>query len=136
VFGRELRLPCDVLFGAPPDREWSTTDHTADLVDHLHDIHHYVRQDLKLASNHMKTRYNKLANSTGYHEGNRMWLYCPTCIKGKSSKLQSLWEGPYKVVTWINDVVYGIQKNLRLRMMVVYLDQLVPYQGATRDELI
>jgi hypothetical protein len=21
VFGRELRLPCDVLFGAPPDRE-------------------------------------------------------------------------------------------------------------------
>jgi hypothetical protein len=26
VFGRKLRLPCDLMFGAPPDREMSTTD--------------------------------------------------------------------------------------------------------------
>jgi hypothetical protein len=32
VFGRELRLPCDLLFGAPPDRERPTTD-AADLAD-------------------------------------------------------------------------------------------------------
>jgi hypothetical protein len=24
VFGRELRLPCDLMFGAPPDEEQST----------------------------------------------------------------------------------------------------------------
>jgi hypothetical protein len=34
------------------------------LEDHLHDIHNYVRQHLKLASDWMKTRYDKLANST------------------------------------------------------------------------
>jgi hypothetical protein len=69
VFGRELRLPCDLLFGAPPDKERPTTEHAADLVTHIHDIHHYARQQLKMASDRMKTRYDKLANSAGYHEG-------------------------------------------------------------------
>jgi hypothetical protein len=43
VFGRELRLPCDLLFWAPPDKERPTIDHGANLVDHLHDIHNYAR---------------------------------------------------------------------------------------------
>jgi hypothetical protein len=68
-----------------------------------------------------------LANSAGYHEGDRVWLYRPTSMNGKSPKVQSSWEGPYKVVTRINDVVYRIQRNPRSRMMVVHLDQLAPY---------
>jgi hypothetical protein len=82
------------VFEAPPDKEQPTTDHVEDLVDHLHDIHHYARQHLKLANDRMKTRYDKLANSAGYHEGDRVWLYRPTRMKGKLSKLQSSWEAP------------------------------------------
>ena len=40
VFGRELRLPCDVMFGATPDMEQLTTDYTAVLVERIHDIHY------------------------------------------------------------------------------------------------
>jgi hypothetical protein len=116
--------------------EGPTTDYAADLVDHLHDIHNYARQHLKMASDRMKTRYDKLANSAGYQEGDRVWLYHPTRTKRKWPKLQSLWEGPYKVVTRINDVVCRIQKNLRSRMMEVHLDRLATYQGAARDQLI
>jgi hypothetical protein len=58
VFGRELRLPCDLCFEVPPDKNRPTTDYAADLVDHLHDIHNYARQHLKLASDRMKTRYD------------------------------------------------------------------------------
>jgi hypothetical protein len=82
-------------------------------VDHLNNIHRYARQHLKMASDWMKTRYDKLANSAGYQQGDRVWLYRPTRTKGKSPKLQSSWEGPYKLVTRINDVVYRIQKNPR-----------------------
>jgi hypothetical protein len=134
VFGRELRLPCDLLFGAPPDKERPTTDYAADLVDHLHDTHNYALQHLKLSSDRMKTLYDKLANCAGYHEGDSVWLYRPTRTKGKSPKLQSSWEGPYKVVTRINDVVYRIQRNPRSRMIVVHLDRLATDQGAARDE--
>jgi hypothetical protein len=53
VFGRELRLPCDLMFGAPPDKEQSVTGYTADLVERIHDIHHFASQHLKVASNRM-----------------------------------------------------------------------------------
>jgi hypothetical protein len=69
-----------------------------------------------------KTRYDKLANCAGYHEGDGVWLYHPTRTKRNSLKLQSSWEGPYKV---INDVIHRIQRNPRSRMMVVHLDGLV-----------
>jgi hypothetical protein len=62
VFRRELRLPGDLLFGAPPDKEQPTINHAADLVDWLHNIHNYARQHLKLASERMKTLYDKAAN--------------------------------------------------------------------------
>jgi hypothetical protein len=126
VFGRGTPTPCDLLFGAPPDKEWPTINHMADLVDHLHNIHNYAHQHLKLASDQMKTRYDKLANCAGYHEGDRMWLYHPTWTKGNFPKLQSSWDDTYKVITWINDVVYRIQRNPRSRMMVVHLDRLAP----------
>jgi hypothetical protein len=66
VFGRELHLPCDLLFGAPPDKEQSTTDYAAELVERLYNIHHYARRHLKVASDHMKTCYDRLANSAGF----------------------------------------------------------------------
>jgi hypothetical protein len=134
VFGRELRLPRDLPFGVLPDRERPTTDFAAELVNQLYDIHNYARRNLKLASDRMKTRYDKQANSAGYQEGDRVWLYRQTRTKAKSPKLQSSWAGPYKLVTRINDVVYRIQRNSRLRMMVVHLDRLASYQGAARDE--
>jgi hypothetical protein len=134
VFRQEFRLPCVLLFGALPDKERPTTNQVADLVDHLHDIHNYAPQHLKLASDWMKTWYDKLASSAGYHECNRVWLYHPTRTKGKSPTLQSWWEGPYRVVTRINDVVYRIRRNPTMRMMVLHLEQLAPYQGAARDE--
>jgi hypothetical protein len=135
VFGRELRLPCDLLFGAPPDKERPTTDHAAGLVDHLHDIHDYARRHLKLASDRMKTRYDELANCAGYHEGDRVWLYRPTRKKKKSPKLQSSWDGPYKIIARINDVVYRIQKTPRSRM-VVHLDRLATYHGVARASIL
>jgi hypothetical protein len=89
---------------------------------------------MRLASNRMKTRYDKLANCASYQEGDRVWLYCPTRTKGRSPKLQSSWESPYKIINRINDVVYRIQRSPRSRMMVVLLDRLAPYRGASRKE--
>jgi hypothetical protein len=77
----------------------------------------------------MKTRYDRLAKSTGYNEDDGVWLGRPTCMERKSSKLQSSWEGQYRVVTRINDVVYRIQRHPRYRMIEVNVDRLAPYEG-------
>jgi hypothetical protein len=49
----------------------------------------------------------------GLQQGNQVWLYHPTQIRGKSPKLQSLWEGQYKVITQINNVGYRIRQHSR-----------------------
>jgi hypothetical protein len=134
LFGRELRLPCDLIFGATPDKKRSTIDHAAELVDHLHDIHDYARQQLNLASDRMKTRYDKLAYCAGYHEGDCVCHYRPTRNKKKLPNLQSSWDCPYNLITRINDLVYKIQKTPRSRMMVVHLDRLATYYGVDGDE--
>jgi sRNA-binding protein len=92
----------------------------------------YARQRRKGASDQGKARYTRLANSLGFQEGDRVRLYRPTRRKAKSPKLKSYWEGPYNAITRINDVVYRIQRHPREKMMVVHLDRLAPYLGATR----
>jgi hypothetical protein len=134
VFGRELRLPCDLLIAASAGKEQSTTDYVADLVERLHDTHNYARRHLRVASDRMKARYDRLANSAGFQESDRVWLYRPTRRSGRSPELQSAWQGPYKVITRINDVVYRIQRHPRSRMMMVHLDRLAPYLGTARDK--
>ena len=44
------------------------TDYAVDLVERLHDIHHFIHQHLKVASDWMKARYDQLANSAGFQE--------------------------------------------------------------------
>jgi hypothetical protein len=120
VFGGELRIYRDLLFEATPDKERPTTDHAVELVNHLHDIHDYSRRHLKLASDRMKIRHDKLANCAGYHEGDWVGLYRPARKKKKSPRLQSSWDGPYKKIT---------QKTPRSRMMLVHLDRLATIIG-------
>jgi hypothetical protein len=133
VFGRELSLPCDLLFGASPDKEQSETDYVADPVDRLHNIYHYACQHLKAATDRIKASYDRLADSAGFQEGDQLWLYRPTRTRGKSPSHQPSWEGSYKMISRINDVVYRIQRHPRAKMMVVHLGRLVPYLGAPRD---
>jgi len=103
-------------------------------VEQLHNIHHSVRQHLKVTSNRTKDHYDQLANVVGFQEDNTVWLYRPTQKTGISPKLQTCWEGPHFVITQINDVIYWIQWYPRATIMVVHLETLVPYLGATRDE--
>jgi hypothetical protein len=75
VFERELRLPYDLLFRAPPDEEQSTSKYMVDLVDQIHDIHHYTGHHLKVARYRIKAYYNCLVNSSGLKEGEQVWFH-------------------------------------------------------------
>jgi hypothetical protein len=92
----------------------------------LHEIHHYACQHLKVASDRMKAHYDCMANTAGFQEADQdqVWLCHLTWMRGKSPKLQSSWEGPYKMVTQINDAVNRIQHHPREKMMMVHLDKL------------
>ena len=54
----------------------------------------------------------------------RVWLFNPKRRRGRSTKLQTNWEGPYTVKKRINDVVYRIQQEGQRKFKVVLLDRL------------
>lgn len=133
LFGRELRLPCDLVFGSPDDGTTNVEDYADELKERLLEIHKTVRSKIALASDRMKARYDLRANSTGFQQDDRVWLYNPQRKKGRSPKLTPAWEGPYTVIKRINDVVYRIQRSPRSKMKVVHLDRLKRYQTGNLD---
>jgi hypothetical protein len=86
VFGRELLTALGPAVWDTPHKERPTVDHVANLMDHLHDIHSYARQHLKLANDQMKTRNDRLANCIGYHEGDKVWLCHSIHTKGNGEE--------------------------------------------------
>ncbi|CAK1590660.1 unnamed protein product [Parnassius mnemosyne] len=135
-FGRELRLPAELITGIPPDAPRSITDYANDLRNKMNYIYEHVRQTGQQTSEKMKTRYDRKMNNKGFDEGSLVWLHNPVRSKGKSPKLQAKWDGPYRIVTRINDVTYRIQKGARGTPKIVHVDRLARYYGANnaRDE--
>ena len=88
-----------------PDKDQSTTDYAADVVEWIHNIHHFAHQHLEVASERMKAGYERLSNAADFQEGNRVWLYSPAQKTGKSHKRQKCCEDPYINFTRIKDVI-------------------------------
>ncbi|KAJ8914234.1 hypothetical protein NQ315_003598 [Exocentrus adspersus] len=103
----KLRLPID-LISDRPKKEEGVNNYISHLQDRLKLTHAEVRQKMRIESDRMKIRYDLRANTGGFQVGEKVWLYNPKRTKGKSPKLQKSWEGPYTVVTRLNDVVYRI----------------------------
>ncbi|KAJ8936523.1 hypothetical protein NQ318_022611 [Aromia moschata] len=132
--GRELRLPCDLKFGCTPGDDVAGEDYVSTLRQRMDDIHERVRSNIQGASDRMKETYDINANDGRYQPGNQVWLYNPQRRRGLSPKLQSSWEGPYEVVTRINDVVYRIQKLPRGKPRVVHFNRLAPFAGSNDEQ--
>ena len=129
IFGHEIRLPCDLIFGMPNKEPLSVNNYADEVSERLRNVHELVRNQITIASDRMKARYDRKASSGGFKVGDLVWLYNPQRKKGRSPKLQQPWEGPYTVITRINDVVYRIQKSKKSKMKVVHLDRLAKYVG-------
>jgi hypothetical protein len=129
LFGHELRLPCDLSFGSPARVPKDVSSYVDELQEAMHSIHDLTRSHILVASDRMKTRYDLKANVAGFREGDLVWLFNRQRKKGRCPKLQPSWEGPFVILTRINDVVYRIQRHPRAKMKVVHLDRLAPYAG-------
>jgi hypothetical protein len=137
--------------GHPPKTQWAWPQHSvclvtwysvlpqqhvADHMDWLHDIPNYTHEHLNLANDKMRTCYDHLANSANYKEGDQFRLHRPTSTKWKSPKLQPSWEGPHRIVTQTNDVVYRIQCHPRMKMRSVHLNQMAPLKTRSLKEWV
>ncbi|GFU93297.1 retrovirus-related Pol polyprotein from transposon 412 [Trichonephila clavipes] len=108
LFGRDFRLPADLLFSQPSDAPLVPEEYIEKLQGRMEEMHHLARERIGMASEKMKTRYDARATGHDFHEGDKVWLWNPKRRKGLSPKLQTNWEGPYTVLKRLNDVVVRI----------------------------
>ena len=112
VFGREVRLPIDVMFGLPPHYPTELNKYAMGLRLRLDRAYRQVREYMGLQQRRQKGHYDKLCNGKPFKIGDMVWLHCPAVPRGKSPKLHCYWQGPYIIHKVLSDILY-IWRNER-----------------------
>lgn len=120
MFGQDVRLPVDVMFGRPPNHQEEVSEYVRRLRETLEEAHEHAREHLKAAQRRQKDYYDKRTAGEQIQVGDRVFLCEPAVKKGRTKKLLSPWQGPYVVRKRIGDVAYRIQleDNPRKRKVV------------------
>ncbi|UYV82560.1 K02A2.6-like, partial [Cordylochernes scorpioides] len=134
LFGHELRMPCDVLLGRPEETFENTNEYISHLEERMLTIHQWAREKLHFSREKMKDRYNVKTSHKTFKEGEMVLLHNPKRKKGLYPKLQYQWEGPYKIIKCLNDVIYRIQKTRTSKPKVVHYNQLAPFRGSVPEQ--
>ena len=131
VFGREVRLPVDIMFGnPPPELPKCSSMYALQLRNTLESAYHKVQAYLRVESRRQKEGYDRRVKGVGpsYKEGDFVWLHCPAVPRGKSRKLHRPWKGPFVVTKVLSDVVFRIQhRDPPRKRLVVHFNRLKPY---------
>ncbi|GFW40159.1 retrovirus-related Pol polyprotein from transposon 412 [Trichonephila clavipes] len=72
LFGRDLRLPADILFSRHPDTPLAPEEYIEKLHARMEKMHHLARKRIGMAFEKMKTRYDARATGHDFHEGDKM----------------------------------------------------------------
>ncbi|GFX17666.1 retrovirus-related Pol polyprotein from transposon 412 [Trichonephila clavipes] len=89
LFGRDLRLPADLLFSRPPNAPLAPEEYIEKLQEWMEKMHHLASERIGMASKRMKTRFDARAIRHDFHEGDKVWLWNPKRQKRQSPKLHT-----------------------------------------------
>ena len=136
MFGREVQLPIDIMFGKPLGvTATSTSEYARALEQRLVAAYEHVREHLGIEQRRHKQLYDRKVEGKPYKEGDSVWLYCPAVPQGHSKKLHACWKGPYTVAKVYEKGVYQIKWNLPPhKQQVVHFDRLKPYLTRHLDD--
>ena len=81
MLGRDLRLPVDLIYGCPEEKQ-PATSYVETLQERMEHVHTFARQHMKLASDRMKRYYNIDTQESKLEVGDPVWLYNPQRRKG------------------------------------------------------
>lgn len=98
MFGREIRLPIDLMFGRDPDPMKETTEYVVQLKQHLEEAYEQVRKRTGFVQGRQKDRYDQRAVGGQYNVGDRVWLHNPAVKRGLKPKFHRPLADPFVVV--------------------------------------
>ena len=125
MFGRQARIPVDVMYGSPNSSQHTVNEYAATLRKQMDKAFALARK--YSLTNHLRQKeiYDKKIHGKAYKKGDLVWLHSPARCRGASKKLCHPWSGPYKVVKKLSDCNYRIEKlQGRRDRKVVHFERL------------
>jgi len=132
VFGRENRMPVDLVCGCPPGDEehYTSVDETvAQRQEMTREVYETVRLHLGEAAVRRKDRYDMKVKEMQFAEGTWVWYLYPRRRVGISAKWQKFYTGPYQIVQVIEPNNVVLQKSRRGKPFVVHRDKVKLFSG-------
>ena len=130
TFGREARLPVDLILPTPGEEPQTLNDHVAQTVKRFNRIYAFMRQNNEATIRRNAKVYT--GKKHDYAEDEKVWYLCPRRVKSKPAKLTDEWLGPYKIVERIAEVLYKIKPaDYEGPEITVHSARLLPYRPGT-----
>ena len=128
MFGRQVRMPVDIMYGTPNPELTTPSKYTAELRKGLENAYQQVRELMGHTLNQEKELYDQRVHGQPFKAGDMVWLHFPAVPRGQSKKLHRPWKGPFRIIKRISDVTYRIQNvHKRTQRMVVHFNRLKVY---------
>ena len=106
MFGRQARIPVDLMYGTAEPESISYGEYAMKLQKLLTKAHKLARESLAEKQERQTELYNKKVHGEPYEVGVLVWLLNPQVPREKSKKLHKWWTRPFKVVKWLSEVTY------------------------------
>lgn len=130
MYGRDPRLPIDILLNTPVTPYASMSEYAQALVRRLQAAFAHASEELHqshLAAQRMDRQRSK--NMLTFKEGDRVWLFIPVIPRGHTTKVARRWHGPYRVVQKLGDVSYKVRPadGTSRQPVKAHVSRLKPY---------
>ena len=132
MFGRELRLPIDIMYGSPPEPPRYANDSVTHLQKVMQNIFEQARQNTSASHKRQKDYYDRKAEKRQYNPGELIWLHA--AFKPAGGKFNRTWTGQFKVVKRYSDVTYKIADTVTGKEKITHIDRTKPVRVNT-DQL-
>lgn len=126
MFGRQARLPVDLMYGTGPSDSFTAGEYATELRNALHNAYAVVREKCNAEHKRQKSFYDEKVHGKPYSVGDVVWLHSIVVPRGQSRKLHHPWKGPYRVQERIGESDYKIRAWKGKSTQVVHFDRLKP----------
>ena len=127
MLGREVLLPAHLIAKPPDEPVRLTVPFVETFQVNMREAHERVRRATQASAKIQKTHFDKLVRGPPFAVDQLVWLYWPRPpLRMKFKKLQQIWSGPWRILSFKTQVVVVIQHIHTLKKQTVHLDRLSP----------
>ena len=131
MFGRQGRLPIDIIFGIPHVGRSTATEELAHSTrENLQIAFDLARRNVSERINKQKANISRLPPIPEFTPRKKVLVYKPhQSIDGPNPKLIQPWRGSYIICSKLSPVVYRIQRPEDTKQVSLHLANIKPYSS-------